>query len=220
MLFRSQHGAQPAAVTLALDRGVHTLRLEYTQLAGAMLVQWDWAAEGEPLHAVEPWRLSPRKADFWLFASSAAAQVSYAWGKWLWLALALFSCATLVGRRVRAAVPALRAAGVWPALPLIIGASLVLNGVALWWGLPVGYWPPDELTPKDVAVALAQRFSHGWFERYPPFQFYVLALINLPVWLMEQATMLAPGSLAGETLRAVLGRLVSLAASEIGRAHV
>ena len=52
-------------------------------------------------------RTSPRKADFWLFASSAAAQVSYAWGKWLWLALALFSCATLVWQRVRAAVPAL-----------------------------------------------------------------------------------------------------------------
>jgi hypothetical protein len=138
--------------------------------------------------------------------------VSYAWAKWIWLALAVLSCAVLVGRRIAAAVPWLRAAGVWPALPVIIIGSLVLNAVALWWGLPGGYWPPDELTPKDVAVALAQRFSHGWFERYPPFHFYVLAAVNFPVWLMEQAGMVTPGGMPGETLRAVLGRGVSLAA--------
>ena len=31
----------------------------------------------------------------------------------------------------------------------------------------------------------AQRFAHGWFDRYPPFHFYVLTAAFSPLLLLE-----------------------------------
>ena len=207
-----QHGSQPAIVSLTLSRGVHAVRVEYTQLGGRMDVRWRWSRAGGALQDVPAWLLTPRREAFWPFATSVALQRLLFLCEWLWMALALGVLARVAWQRVFALAPWLRSLNAWPALPLIVLASAILNGVALWWGLPLGYWPPDELTPKDIAVALAQHFSHGWFGRYPPLHFYVLALAQAPAWLLEVGGLLRPGGVAGETLRAVLGRLVSLAA--------
>lgn len=207
-----QHGAQTATATADLSWGVHQIQIEYAQQGGGMLLEVEWAPEGGALRAIPSWRLTPERPAFALFVLGAAIQVGAVASRWVWIAAVLAACAVWGLRRIRAAEPWLRAEGAWPTLPLIVVVSLVLNGVALWWGLPGGYWPPDELTPKDIAVALAQHFSHGWTGRYPPFHYYVLTAINVPVWLMEQAGLVAPGGMPGETLRAVLGRVLTLGA--------
>lgn len=67
-------------------------------------------------------------------------------------------------------------------LILILGASAALNACAMDWGLPSEHgWAPDEIVPSAVLAGLAQRFSHGWYEKYPPFHFALLALSYVPV---------------------------------------
>lgn len=207
-----QHGAQAATATADLTWGVHQIQIEYAQQGGGMLLQVEWGPEGGALRDLPAWRLTPERQGFALFLLGAAIQLGTVASRWLWIATLVGACIVWGAGRVRAAAPWLRAEGAWPALPLLVVGSLLLNGVALWWGLPGGYWPPDELTPKDVAVALAQHFSHGWTGRYPPFHYYVLTAINVPVWLMEQAGLVVPGGMPGETLRAVLGRVLTLGA--------
>lgn len=207
-----QHGAQPASTTVTLERGVHAVRLEYTQQGGRMALQWRWTTEGGTPVDVPAFLVTPRRADFWAFAATVVLRRALMASEWLWLALVVAVGAAWGWQRVAGYAPLLRREGTWPALPLLIAGSLVLNAVAVWWGLPGGFWPPDELTPKDVAVAVSRHFSHGWFERYPPFHFYVLTVAHAPVTVMEWAGLVRPGSVGGETLRALLGRFVSLAA--------
>lgn len=207
-----RHGPQPASATIALERGVHAVRLEYTQEAGGLALQWQWARGDAALREVPAALLAPHRVDYWPFVVSAGLRQLLVALEWTWMVLALAACASWGWRRFSRLAPSLRTEGAWPALPLLIAGSLLLNGTAIWWGLPGGFWPPDELTPKDVAVAFSRHFSHGWFERYPPFHFYVLTAAHAPVTAMEWAGLVRPGSIEGETLRAILGRLVSLAA--------
>jgi hypothetical protein len=62
--------------------------------------------------------------------------------------------------------------------------SLVLNLVPIWWGLPA-IWPPDELMPTTWLTGLEAHFSNGWFDRWPPFHYYVLTAANAPVLLLN-----------------------------------
>ena len=207
-----QHIPIPAEGSVVLDRGVHAVRLEYNQLGGDMDLRWQWARADAPLQPIPSWHLSPRRAAVVPFLLAQAIHAALDWVKWLWVVLLLATLAHAGWRRIHGSAPWLRSIGAWPALPLIVLASLVLNGTALWWGLPVGSWPPDELSPKDVAVAVSTHFSNGWYQRYPPFHFYVLAVAHAPMWLLERAGMLEPDGLPGDTLRSVVGRLVSLCA--------
>lgn len=207
-----QHIPIPAEGRVVLERGVHAVRLEYNQLGGDMALGWQWALADAPLQPIPSWRLSPRRVGLLPFLLGQATNALVDWVKWIWVVLLLVTVALGGWQRISASAPWLRSVGAWPALPLIILVSLVLNGTALWWGLPVGSWPPDELSPKDVAVAVSSHFSNGWFQRYPPFHFYVLAVAHAPMWLLERAGMLEPDGLPGDTVRAVIGRLISLGA--------
>lgn len=207
-----QHIPIPAEGRVALERGVHAVRLEYNQLGADMVLRWQWAMDDGPLRPVASWYLSPRRENMALFILGQATSALLDWVKWVWLALLLVAVANAGWQKTAASASWLRPVGAWPALPLIILASLILNGIGLWWGLPVGSWPPDELSPKDVAAGLSTHFSNGWFQRYPPFHFYVLAAAHAPMWLMERAGMLEPAGVLGDTVRAIVGRLISLAA--------
>jgi len=68
-----------------------------------------------------------------------------------------------------------------PAIPLrrILLASLALNLLGVWWGLP-GKWAPIELLPEYVMGGLQQHFSHGWFDAYPPLHYFVLTVAMSP----------------------------------------
>ena len=72
-----------------------------------------------------------------------------------------------------------RSDGSWP-------ARWSLNAIGIWWGLPGGSWAPDELTPTLVLGAAARWFANGWFDRYPPFHYYVLTAAFSPMLLLER----------------------------------
>jgi 4-amino-4-deoxy-L-arabinose transferase-like glycosyltransferase len=90
--------------------------------------------------------------------------------------------------------------------------SMILNAVGIWWGLPGGSWPPDELTPTLVLGAAARWFTNGWFDRYPPFHFYVLTAAFSPLMLLQHLGRLDLSTAIPYAVLALIGRLVSLAA--------
>lgn len=66
---------------------------------------------------------------------------------------------------------------------LLLLASVALNAWGLDWGVPSRKgWAPDELLPQEVLRGQQQSFSAGWYERYPPLHYRLLALAYTP-WL-------------------------------------
>ena len=64
----------------------------------------------------------------------------------------------------------------------ILGISFCLNMLGIWWGLPSWEgWAPDEIIPKDVLLGISTLFSGNWYDTYPPFHFYLLAILYLPL---------------------------------------
>ncbi len=94
-------------------------------------------------------------------------------------------------------------------LQWVLAASAVLNFVGLWWGLP-SEWAPIELNPGLVLGAVEQHFSHGWFDAYPPFHFYVLMTAMSPVLLYARLAAIDIHGQAGHTMLVVAARLVSV----------
>jgi 4-amino-4-deoxy-L-arabinose transferase-like glycosyltransferase len=66
-------------------------------------------------------------------------------------------------------------------LALLVGAA-VLFLLGITWGLPSWRgWAGDEIRPNQVAAGLHRAFSGGWHTKYPPFHFYLLALVQAPL---------------------------------------
>jgi len=62
------------------------------------------------------------------------------------------------------------------ALVLVLATTAIVDACGVSWGLPSEYgWAPDELTPQAVAAAAERHWSGGWFDKYPPLHFVVLA---------------------------------------------
>jgi hypothetical protein len=197
---------------VALRRGVHAIYVRYAQDGGPFHVELLWARAGDPLERIPAWALSPRRVGFWTFALSAGLKRTLAGAEWAWVA-SLVAWAFAIGWiRCARSTAKLARADVWPALKWILVTSLILNAVAIWWGLPGGSWPPDELTPTLVLGAAARRFTHGWFDRYPPFHFYVLTAAFSPLMLLERLGRVDLSTTVPYAALAWIGRLVSLAA--------
>lgn len=98
-------------------------------------------------------------------------------------------------------------------LAAILALSAALHGVGLWWGLPQQpeAWAPDELSPLDVFESAEQKFSGGWFRWYPPMHYYVLTLVQLPIFAAVWAGWTRVTEPAVYTVLYVLVRLVSVA---------
>jgi hypothetical protein len=92
---------------------------------------------------------------------------------------------------------------------LLLLASVALNAWGLDWGVPSRKgWAPDELLPQDVLRGQQQSFGGGWYERYPPLHYRLLALVYTP-WLGSiRDVALLPLELHGTLTR--VGRGVSL----------
>lgn len=96
-------------------------------------------------------------------------------------------------------------------LHLILAMSFVLFAAGLWWGLPdVRGWAPDEITPGSVVDGLRMLFSNGWYDRYPPFHFYLLSLLYAPFLVLHKLHVLDLRQLSSYTLLFYLGRLLSV----------
>ena len=74
-------------------------------------------------------------------------------------------------------------------MAILLAAASVLLVWGITWGLPAmpESWAPDEIRPFVVREGLAQAFSGGWVQLYPPFHFYSLALLHVPTLWLESA---------------------------------
>jgi hypothetical protein len=108
---------------------------------------------------------------------------------------------------------------------LLAPAALVLgsgaaNAAGLGWGLPHTVdWAVDSIAPHRVLEAAGRGFSGGWWDRYPPLQFALLAALYAPAlaalrasggWPAgEQAAELQPAAAYGWLI--LIARLVGVA---------
>jgi PA14 domain/Dolichyl-phosphate-mannose-protein mannosyltransferase len=206
-----RHGPVEARGTTALGQGVHAILVKYFQGGGGVRFDLRWGRDGQALEPVPTWALTPRAVGFWRFVLSTALRRTLMAVEWLWAGLALVTALTMVRPWTFRAKRWLEREQVWPALAWIVAGSLLLNLTGLWWGLPGGSWAPDELTPLTVLSAASLGFSHGWYDRYPPFHYFVLTAAFSPMILFESLGRIDLGSEPTYTVLAVVG-LVSAAA--------
>lgn len=66
-------------------------------------------------------------------------------------------------------------------IALVMILSFLCNIVGITWGLPHYVdWEADSIVPFHVLEAIHKRFSHGWFDAYPPVHHLTLAVICAP----------------------------------------
>jgi len=196
-----------------LRRGVHSLYVRYAQDGGPFHVELLWARAGEPLERIPAWALTPRRVGFWAFVLSAGLKRTLAAAQWVWIVSLVAWALVIAWRWCARGMDKLAREDVWPALKWVLVTALILNVVGIWWGLPGGSWPPDELTPTLVLGAAARWFTHGWFDRYPPFHFYVLTAVFSPLMLLEHLGRVDLSTPVPYAALALISRLVSLAAA-------
>ena len=198
---------------VTLSRGVHAIYVRDAHAGGPFHFELLWARAGEPLERVPGWALTPRRADYWAFALSAALRQSLAAAQWLWVGVLSLWALSFAWSGVRRLRGWLAREEAWPLLKWVLAGSLVLNAAGLWWGLPGGSWAPDELSPILVMEGLARSFAHGWFDRYPPFHFYILTIAFSPMLVLEWLGRLDLTAAPPYNVLVVISRLVSLALS-------
>ena len=94
----------------------------------------------------------------------------------------------------------------------ILALSLLLAGHGMSWGLPGG-WAQDEIGNTDITGGLARWFVGGWYHRYPPLHFYLLALVHLPLIAADRLDMMDFWSPTGLGQAAGMGRALTVAMS-------
>jgi hypothetical protein len=179
------HAAKTAQGTVTLDRGVHEIFVKYFQEGGSFELSLWWARDGGALEPIPAWAFSTRETEFrralasillrWMFDASRLA-----WPFGL-IAVAL----GVAWHAGRTRVTAMAGDPIVRALAAVIIASVAINACGLWWGLP-SQWAGDEILPDHVLDGLSQSFAHGWFDRYPPFHFYLLSVVLSP-WMLVKS---------------------------------
>lgn len=94
----------------------------------------------------------------------------------------------------------------------VLALSLILNVCAVWWGLPSFHgWAPDEIPPSVIQEGLEVRFSGDWTQpNYPPFHYYLLGLVHLPVVALDALGLVDVRALPTYSFLFYLHRLLSL----------
>jgi hypothetical protein len=217
------HAPIEARGETTLSAGAHAIRVRFYQNRGGYELTLAWAFESEPLAPMpggvfETSRptLAQRLARPVLAVMVPAVLVA-----WPVVIVVLLGA---LGWHVWTRIATLVADGrLHPGLVPVLAASLVLNVLGVWWGVPEG-WAPDEVAPQIVLGGFAQAFSHGWAGIYPPGYHYALLVSLAPpaAWAWFTGTSLSSNyafMLVSERLLSVaLGTattlLVYLAASE------
>jgi hypothetical protein len=208
-----RHGARLATGLIHLARGTHTVWIHYFQAGGAFHFEFLWARDGSRLEPVPAWALRPRAVHSYPRLLARVLQdLALALSEWVWVGILLIWCASAVRPQIIRLRGFLERQGAWPSLGWILAGSLILNLAGIGWGLP-GNWAPAELKPEYVREGLSQHFSHGWFNTYPPFQFYVLTVAMSPVLLLSYLGRISVDGAGVETFMVVIFRLISIAAA-------
>ena len=211
------HRVWPRGATglVTLSRGVHAIYVRFAQDGGEgapFHFELLWARAGQPLERIDAWALTPRRVSFWAFALSAGLKQAVAAAEWVWVGALVLWALMGAWSWIPRGKAWLEREQVWPAFGCLLAGSLMLNAIGIWWGLPGGSWAADELSPVLVLGGAARWFAHGWFDRYPPFHYYVLTAAFSPLLLLERWGRLDLTLPAPYACLALIGRLISLAA--------
>jgi hypothetical protein len=202
---------QAVTTPIHLDAGGHQLQLHYAHRGGPIRLNFLWARDQEPLAPVPGWALRPRRIrSVPRLMARAALDRALALSEWIWVGLLVLAAAALARSGLAPARTWLARERAWPSLRWILAASLVLNLAGIWWGLP-GSWVAIELKPHYVLDALSQHFSHGWYDAYPPVQFYLLSAVWSPLLLLSALDRLTFDGPVAYSALVVISRLVSIA---------
>ena len=207
------HGARLATGLVHLARGTHAVWIHYFQAGGPFHFEFLWARDGSRLEPVPAWALRPRTVrSYPRLLARVLRDLALALSEWVWVGILLLWCAWAVRPLVTRLKVFLERSGAWPALGWILAGSLILNLVGIGWGLP-GSWVGDELKPEYVLDGMSQHFSHGWFDKYPPFQYYVLTVAMSPMLLLSYFGRISVDGPGVHTFMVVTFRLLSVAAA-------
>jgi hypothetical protein len=192
--------------TVTLSKGQHLLALEYTQAGARPLLELRWDVGNAyrltsiPAEALSPVALSEWRWRLRAFTPALAATAATMWsvviGWILW--------------RAAWRAMGIRAEELSGATTVVLAGAGVLFAAGIWWGWPAA-WAPDELDPGIVRDAIHRHFSQGWFDKYPPLHYYLLALVYTPVLIAGQLHWLNPDSTFVRELLFMLGRVLTLA---------
>src|SRR5439155_5906452 len=161
---------------------------------------------------VPAWALRSHKARSRArLAASVLVDLAFAFSEWIWVSVLVVAGATMAWRLGGRLRTALEQACEWRSLRWILAGSLILILAGIEWGLP-GSWVPIEVTPSYVIGGIQQHFSHGWYDAYPPFHFYLLAAAMSPLLLLNALGRISIDQPGVYTLLVVISRLVSVAA--------
>jgi hypothetical protein len=204
------HSPLLATGSVHLAQGAHSVFIRYFQDGGGFHFEFLWGRDGSRLERVPAWALRSRKGGSLVrLIPSVLLTVWLAPSEWICGGLVLLAGAVLVWPCVGRTRRFVERNCAWPALRWILAGSLVLNLLGIWWGLP-GRWVPIEAGPGSVLEAWSQHFSHGWFDYYPPFHYYLLTMAISPLLLLRSLDVSIDNTI-GYTLMTLVWRLVSVA---------
>ncbi len=67
-----------------------------------------------------------------------------------------------------------------PAFRWMLIALAAIYATGIWWGVPWTGWAADELPPWVLIDAVDKHFAGGWYDKYPPLQYYLNAILYAP----------------------------------------
>lgn len=178
-----EHSRRAMDAETAVKSGRHRIRIEYQQVLhdAELELRWD-GREQDVLRPLATHDVSPRRPERWAWHVRDALVPLAPLLVTLWVTAAagllIVPAAIALVRRLEPDRVSRRLSAV------VVGLTLVLNAVGVWWGLPGSTWTawaPDEIVPGGVIAALMAGFSGGWHSTYPPAHYYLLAWLFAPV---------------------------------------
>jgi 4-amino-4-deoxy-L-arabinose transferase-like glycosyltransferase len=205
------HARREATARVNLTTGAHDLRIDDVHQGTDASFQLLWASGDDPLEPVPTDLLVLRRpSELRLFFNRmffrGRDMLVAAWG-----AFAVWTLLTWgIRRPLEAITRSDMAVGTPFPLKAILALTLVLSVAGMWWGLPGPGWAPDELSPPDVLAATAAHFSNGWWSKYPPFHYYVLAVATAPLAVIRSTACCVTSQTVVDTLMSLTLRAVSI----------
>ena len=190
-----------------VSAGVHRVHVQFTPHAGERPLELAWSNGRQP-KAIPPEALSPRSMSALAWRARDVLTPLTIGLAWLWFGTGVWLVARPFFAWYRRQ---LSEDEVRPVLA-ILALSLLLAGHGMSWGLPGG-WAQDEIGTTDITGGLARWFVGGWYHRYPPLHFYLLALVHLPLIAADRLDMIDFWSPTGLGQAARIGRALTVAMS-------
>lgn len=192
------HEARAAVGTVALDAGVHSIFIRYFQNHGTLAFDLAWSRDGVAFSPVPRWTLLPDRDSYAQALAHRAVGYTFAAVSAVWVLLVVGAIAIALARAAR------------PLAPIAL-LSMALNVWGIWWAMPnIRGWAPDEVVPPDVIEAVRSDFSHGWYQKYPPFHYFVLGTADAPILALTSLELLDVDAPATRVILMTIGRVVSL----------